>query len=216
MSALPIIVKQNSPKSKLDRRHRRPPACRPTLGAFRLPRARCRGGGPLAGLVGGGALKHNSDRRFESFAGDLNLRRGIVSGRVALLPRSTEFSPPCRTDSSLPSRARAVGPKHIKENKNVERRGFPTFGAAVAVPSHPRQPAGLLSQRESSQVPVVLGAKRGGGAGARPRRQEALTGAEARGHSRHAKGKRRQALDSDKKKKVLVAAPGTEGKAEPR
>ena len=32
-------------------------------------------------------------RRAESFADDLNTRRGIVSGRVALLPRSTEIQP---------------------------------------------------------------------------------------------------------------------------
>lgn len=31
--------------------------------------------------------------RVESFADDLNARRGIVSGRVALLPRSTEIQP---------------------------------------------------------------------------------------------------------------------------
>ncbi|KAF7801129.1 hypothetical protein G2W53_045264 [Senna tora] len=33
------------------------------------------------------------ERRVESFADDLNTRRGIVSGRVALLPRSTEIQP---------------------------------------------------------------------------------------------------------------------------
>src|SRR3954465_11248919 len=32
-------------------------------------------------------------RWAESFADDLNTRRGIVSGRVALLPRSTEIQP---------------------------------------------------------------------------------------------------------------------------
>jgi hypothetical protein len=35
----------------------------------------------------------SSGRREESFADDLNKRRGIVSGRVALLPRSTEIQP---------------------------------------------------------------------------------------------------------------------------
>ena len=34
-----------------------------------------------------------TERRVESFADDLNTRRGIVSGRVALLPRSTEIQP---------------------------------------------------------------------------------------------------------------------------
>ena len=35
--------------------------------------------------------------RVESFADDLNARRGIVSGRVALLPRSTEIQPAVAT-----------------------------------------------------------------------------------------------------------------------
>ena len=35
----------------------------------------------------------SSGRREESFADDLNKRRGILSGRVALLPRSTEIQP---------------------------------------------------------------------------------------------------------------------------
>src|SRR6185503_19180298 len=32
-------------------------------------------------------------QQAESFANDLNMRRGIISGRVALLPRSTEIQP---------------------------------------------------------------------------------------------------------------------------
>ena len=43
------------------------------------------------------ALKYNSiipiEWRVKSFADDLNTRRGIVSGRVALLPRSTKIHP---------------------------------------------------------------------------------------------------------------------------
>ncbi|KAK8670402.1 hypothetical protein V6N13_037020 [Hibiscus sabdariffa] len=35
----------------------------------------------------------STEQRVESFADDLNTRRGIVSGRVALLPRSTEIQP---------------------------------------------------------------------------------------------------------------------------
>lgn len=48
-------------------------------------------------------------RRAESFADDLNTRRGIVSGRVALLPRSTEIQPhvarirPSPLNTPLPS-----------------------------------------------------------------------------------------------------------------
>ena len=48
-------------------------------------------------------------RRVESFADDLNTRRGIVSGRVALLPRSTEIQP-----LSL----WFVPPLHFKRNSN--------------------------------------------------------------------------------------------------
>ena len=53
-------------------------------------------------------MKYNSylERRVESSADDLNTRRGIVSGRVALLPRSTEIQPcvaPIRP-SPLPTR----------------------------------------------------------------------------------------------------------------
>ena len=44
-----------------------------------------RGGPPRSSLPNG--------RWAESFADDLNTRRGIVSGRVALLPRSTEIQP---------------------------------------------------------------------------------------------------------------------------
>ena len=43
---------------------------------------------------------------MESFADDLNTRRGIVSGRVALLPRSTEIQPhaaPIRPPTHLQS-----------------------------------------------------------------------------------------------------------------
>ena len=48
-------------------------------------RPMCRGRPPRSSLPNG--------RWAESFADDLNTRRGIVSGRVALLPRSTEIQP---------------------------------------------------------------------------------------------------------------------------
>ncbi|PPD85122.1 hypothetical protein GOBAR_DD17937 [Gossypium barbadense] len=58
---------------------------------------------PRARVVGAAAAADKSrappwsviptERRVESFADDLNTRRGIVSGRVALLPRSTEIQP---------------------------------------------------------------------------------------------------------------------------
>ena len=51
----------------------------------RPPRRTSRGRPPRRSISQG--------RRAESFADDLNTRRGIVSGRVALLPRSTEIQP---------------------------------------------------------------------------------------------------------------------------
>ena len=72
---------------------RPPPDCRPAVGAsgpqghvslVKLPRRTSRVG-RLEVIP--------TERRVESFADDLNTRRGIVSGRVALLPRSTEIQP---------------------------------------------------------------------------------------------------------------------------
>lgn len=72
---------------------RPPPDCRPAVGAsgpqghvslVKLPRRTCR----VSRLE-----VIPTERRVESFADDLNTRRGIVSGRVALLPRSTEIQP---------------------------------------------------------------------------------------------------------------------------
>lgn len=72
---------------------RPPPDCRPAVGAYgpqghvslvKLPRRTSR----VSRLE-----VIPTERRVESFADDLNTRRGIVSGRVALLPRSTEIQP---------------------------------------------------------------------------------------------------------------------------
>ena len=68
--------------------------CRPAVGASRRPKARVVGEalvtdesrGPPCNVI-------PTERRVESFADDLNTRQGIVSGRVALLPRSTEIQP---------------------------------------------------------------------------------------------------------------------------
>ena len=46
------------------------------------------------------------ERRVESFADDLNTRLGIVSGRVALLPRSTEIQPKSLRFGPSPNSAR--------------------------------------------------------------------------------------------------------------
>ena len=57
-----------------------------------------------------GALHSISDDRGdESFADDLNMGRGIVSGRVALLLRSTEIRPHRPNDLLPPKRAASPG-----------------------------------------------------------------------------------------------------------
>ena len=59
-----------------------------------VPKGSCHGLSLPGGSAGLAALKYNStERRVESFADDLNTRRGIVRGRVALLPRSSEIQP---------------------------------------------------------------------------------------------------------------------------
>src|SRR6185503_2060155 len=82
----------------------------------------CRGRPPRSSLPHG--------RRAESFADDLNMRRGIVSGRVALLPRSTEIQPrvtrirpsPFHTHSHLQARTRYDG-QIYHEQAIVKMRG---------------------------------------------------------------------------------------------
>ncbi|CAF2098443.1 unnamed protein product [Brassica napus] len=72
---------------------RPPPDCRPSVGAS-APKGTCRWLSPFGGSAVRTALNYNyHKRRVESFADDLNTRWGIVSGRVALLPRSTEIQP---------------------------------------------------------------------------------------------------------------------------
>ena len=53
------------------------------------------------------AISH--DRGDESFADDLNMGRGIVSGRVALLLRSTEIRPHRPNDLLPPSNSQTLG-----------------------------------------------------------------------------------------------------------
>ncbi|KAI3477392.1 hypothetical protein L1887_60931 [Cichorium endivia] len=68
---------------------------RPAVGALRPPQRHVSMAKPVRRMSRAG--RHESTipikRRVESFADDLNTRRGIVSGRVALLPRSLRFSP---------------------------------------------------------------------------------------------------------------------------
>src|SRR5436189_4964249 len=82
-------------ESRLEKRRPRPPAAsRPIVGALAPPRAHVEGLGPRGRAVAGPPWSEiPNGRRAESFADDLNTRRGIVSGRVALLPRSTEIQP---------------------------------------------------------------------------------------------------------------------------
>ena len=68
--------------------------CRPAVGGLDPPKARavgepCKADEPCRTPRSAIPI----ERRVESFADDLNTRRGIVSGRVALLPRSTEIQP---------------------------------------------------------------------------------------------------------------------------
>ena len=61
---------------------------------LQAPKGACHWLSPHGRRVVRVALKFNfTEWRVESFADDLNTRRGIVSGRVALLPRSTEIQP---------------------------------------------------------------------------------------------------------------------------
>lgn len=68
--------------------------CRPAVGAFWPPKARVVGKALVTDESRGSPCNViSTERLVESFADDLNTRRGIVSGRVALLPRSAEIQP---------------------------------------------------------------------------------------------------------------------------
>ncbi|CAF2043616.1 unnamed protein product, partial [Brassica napus] len=72
---------------------RPPPDCRPSVGAS-APKGTCRWLSPFGGSAVRTALNYN----YHRVAGRILCRRlkyatGIVSGRVALLPRSTEIQP---------------------------------------------------------------------------------------------------------------------------
>ncbi|KAK8640511.1 hypothetical protein V6N13_008264 [Hibiscus sabdariffa] len=58
------------------------------------PKGTCRGRSMRVGQVAHAVLKRNFHRAAgRILCDDLNTRRDIVSGRVALLPRSTEIQP---------------------------------------------------------------------------------------------------------------------------
>src|SRR3989442_8676443 len=88
-------------------------------------------------------------RRTESFADDLNTRRGIVSGRVALLPRSTEIQPfvaPIR-----PSPLRHTSPKsNFVDVRPEVRSERPPEAARLGFPL--RCPGETCSDRKSTRL----------------------------------------------------------------
>src|ERR1700734_363894 len=72
------------------------------------------------------AIPH--DRGDESFADDLNMGRGIVSGRVALLLRSTEI-PPHRPNDLLPP-----FPLHTPGSRITVPSTWPNFHTSLHAP----------------------------------------------------------------------------------
>ena len=91
-----------------------------------------------------GALHSISDDRGdESFADDLNMGRGIVSGRVALLLRSTEIRPH-RPNDLLPPFPRAES-RVIRNNQGEPPQHLEKNRGAQAVVTH-RKPARIGSR----------------------------------------------------------------------
>ncbi|WZZ77072.1 hypothetical protein YC2023_097649 [Brassica napus] len=90
---------------------RPPPDCRPSVGAS-APKGTCRWLSPFGGSAVRTALNYNYHRA----ADDLNTRRGIVSGRVALLPRSTEIQPFVAKIRPSPFQS-YVPPQNVKHRK---------------------------------------------------------------------------------------------------
>src|SRR6476469_891408 len=76
---------------------------RPQMHVLRAPP--CRRNMPARALC----ITISDDRGDESFADDLNMGRGIVSGRVALLLRSTEIRPHRPNDLLPPSNSQTPG-----------------------------------------------------------------------------------------------------------
>ena len=82
-------------------------------------------------------------RRAESFADDLNTRRGIVSGRVALLPRSTEIQP-------LVARIRPSRTTRPSVKARGTREGFRVLGEIFETFPTPRAGASVGFIRSTS------------------------------------------------------------------
>ena len=129
---------------------------------------------PRARVVGAAAAADKSrappwsviptERRVESFADDLNTRRGIVSGRVALLPRSIppiSFLAPYGFSSPLTrTHVRLLGPcfktgRMGSPQADARSTQVPKHAEAARAESHDRS----TSSRQSEQTPGANRAK---------------------------------------------------------
>ena len=111
-----------------------------------------------------GALHSISDDRGdESFADDLNMGRGIVSGRVALLLRSTEIRPH-RPNDLLPPFPRAES-RVIRNNQGEPPQHLEKNRGAQAVATH-RKPARIGSRHVTHRKPARIGSRSTAGVGA--------------------------------------------------
>lgn len=123
-------------------------------------------------------------RRAESFADDLNTRRGIVSGRVALLPRSTEIQPrvarirpsPHAPSPPRPAQVLPLPPPPRARPNPAESPGLSKSAVLVGrhegktrSPSHDpkarqatgssRKPPGRLQGRDDGRAPRTAGGR---------------------------------------------------------
>ena len=100
-------------------------------------------------------------RRVESFADDLSTRRGIVSGRVALLPRSTEIQPyvaPIRPSPFFPSpQSRCEVCVRTRHDENTGGCWHGKGGRHHQLRGEARPPTGeYLSKHRRVQLPRLL------------------------------------------------------------
>lgn len=100
----------------------------------------------------------SDDRGDESFADDLNMGRGIVSGRVALLLRSTEIRPH-RPNDLLPPSTRQVQGEPVDRRQTLGKNRGPKPPRAVTHPEWPR--VGTASRTRSGRASGLRHASRG-------------------------------------------------------
>lgn len=148
-----------------------PAVCLPTSSRGLCPQRRVSLVNPVRRTSRMGRLEQiPTERRVESFADDLNTRLGIVSGRVALLPRSTEIQPlslrfvpptslikthpPLRTGTHRPTRFRF----HIKMPTIMPKSEKSKAVAFVQLQTHPCQPCATSATRtRRAQVWALMG-----------------------------------------------------------